>query len=83
MKKILEWIRRDGILHIDTCAFLAIAVSLFFPWWVGGLVALTAGVGKEIWDMKHDGVASWHDVICDLIGTAIGIAITLLAAMVR
>ena len=75
MSSIWGWIRRDGLLHIETCALIAVAVSLFLPWWVGGIAAMVAGVAKELWDTKH-GVATWHDVICDLIGVAIGIGLS-------
>ena len=72
-----NWIRQDGLLHIESCALIAVAVGLFAPWWIAGTVSLAAGIGKEIWDTRH-GVASWHDVICDLIGVAIGTIITVL-----
>ena len=78
IKKIWAWIKRDGLLHLETCALIAVVVSLFLPWWVGGLVALATGIGKEIWDSKHDGVATWHDVVCDLIGIAVGIVISII-----
>lgn len=56
---------------------IAVVCGLFLPWWLGALVALAAGIGKEVWDTRH-GVASWHDVICDLMGVAIGTIITLI-----
>ena len=72
------WIRRDGLLHIETCALIAVVFGLFLPWWASSSIALLAGIGKEVWDTKH-GVATWHDVLCDLIGVFIGIIILLLA----
>ena len=72
-----SWIRRDGLLHIETCALIAVAADLLLPWWAAGLTACLAGVGKEVWDTRH-GVATWHDVICDLTGAFIGTIITLL-----
>ena len=82
MGKIWAWIKSDGLLHIETCALIAVVVSILFPWWVGGLVAVAAGLGKEIWDMKHDGVATWHDFFCDLIGAAIGMVVSLIQSAV-
>ena len=76
MKKIWEWIKRDGLLHIESCAIIAIIVGLLFPWWATGIVALLVGIGKEIWDIKH-GVANWHDIICDFIGCIVGIIVVL------
>ena len=77
MSRIWTWVRRDGLLHIETCALIAVVCGLFLPWWLGALVAMAAGIGKEIWDTRH-GVATWHDVICDAIGVFIGTIITLL-----
>lgn len=74
---IWSWIRRDGILHIETCALIAVVAGLILPWWLAGIISLAAGIGKEIWDTRH-GVATWHDVICDLTGAFIGTIITLL-----
>lgn len=75
MAAIWNWIRRDGLLHIESCALVAVIFGLFLPWWAAGIIALAAGIGKELWDTKH-GVANWHDVICDIIGVLVG---TLLA----
>ena len=73
---MFEWIRRDGLLHIETCALIVVVTGLFLPWWIAGVVSLVAGIGKELWDIKH-GVANWHDVICDLIGVLLGSLIAL------
>lgn len=75
--KIWSWIRRDGLLHIETCALIAVLFGLFLPWWAAGSIALAAGLGKELWDTKH-GVANWHDVICDFIGVLLGTLLALL-----
>ena len=77
MKRIWAWIRRDGLLHIETCALIAILFGIILPWWAAGIIALLAGIGKELWDTKH-GVANWHDAICDFIGVVIGTAIILI-----
>lgn len=80
IQSIWGWIRRDGFLHAETCALIAIAVSLFLPWWAGGVAALLAGIAKELWDLKH-GVASWHDIICDLAGIAVGVAVSVIQSI--
>ena len=36
------------------------------------IVTLTAGVGKEIWDHRRGGDASWRDLTWDAIGGATG-----------
>ena len=71
-------IGRDGFLHIETCALIAVVSGIILPWWAAGTIALLAGIGKEIWDKYRGGVPSWHDVICDLIGVAAGTIITVL-----
>ena len=75
--KLLSWIKRDGLLHIDTCALIVIITGLFLPWLASVLIGITAGGLKELWDIKH-GVANWHDFICDLVGVALGVPIILL-----
>lgn len=77
MKEQIQWIRRDGLLHITVSALLVIAISVLLPVWLSVLITLVIGIGKELWDKEHDGVCSWHDVICDLMGLAIGTLITL------
>lgn len=77
MKKLWKWIRRDGLLHMESCAFIAILAGLIVPWWIAGLVAVLAGLIKEEWDAEHDGVANWHDVICDVVGAVIGMVIAI------
>lgn len=72
MGKASDWVRRDGLLHIESCALLVIVLSLGLPVWAAALIGLAVGVGKEVWDRFHGGVPSWHDVFCDIIGVAVG-----------
>ena len=71
-------LKRDSLLHAETCALIAVVTGLLLPWWGAGLVALAAGICKEIWDKYHNGVASWRDVSWDVIGVAAGALITLI-----
>ncbi len=71
-------IRRDSLLHAESCALMAVVAGLLLPWWGAGLVALAAGAGKEIWDRYHGGVPSWADLGWDAAGAAIGALITLI-----
>lgn len=70
-------IRVDSLLHFETSALIVVCVSLLLPWWAAALVALAFGVGKEIWDRYHGGTPSWDDIIWDVIGIMLGVAITL------
>ncbi|MCL2824404.1 MAG: hypothetical protein FWD57_10455 [Polyangiaceae bacterium] len=44
---------------------------------LGGGVALTAGVGKEVLDSMGYGQASARDLVWDVIGTAVGLGLAL------
>ena len=72
---------RDDLLHVETCALIAVVVSIILPWWAGGLVAILAGFSKELWDIKH-GVASVKDLLYDFAGAIIGASIALPNIMV-
>ena len=75
---VRSWIRRDGLLHLETCALIVVLFSAIVPVWVASVVAFLAGIGKELWDLEHGGVASWHDLICDCMGIAVGIGLVML-----
>ena len=75
---MFKWIRQDGLLHIETSALLVVAISVLLPVWLSIVISFIFGIGKELWDKYHDGVPSWHDVICDIIGLAVGTLITIL-----
>lgn len=69
-------LRRDHLLHAETCALIVVAASLFISLWWAAAVAVMAGAAKELWDASHGGCASWADLGADLIGVVGG---TLLA----
>ena len=71
--------KRDKILHAETAALIVIVVSILCPWFVGAAIAVSASIGKEIWDKYHGGVPSWADLVADLIGVGFGILIALLS----
>jgi len=75
---MLKWIRQDGLLHIETSALLVVAISVLLPVWLSIVISFIFGIGKELWDKYYGGVPSWHDVICDIIGLAVGTLITIL-----
>lgn len=71
-------LKRDSLLHAETCALIAVVAGLLLPWWGAGLVALAAGIGKELWDREHGGVPSWSDVLWDVAGVIAGTLINLI-----
>ena len=64
----------DGLLHVIISAMIVLIMQIFAPWWVAVLVAIVAGVGKElIWDLwSKKGQIQIKDLICDLAGIIIG-----------
>lgn len=71
-------IDRNDLLHVESCALLALVLLLRLPWWAACAITLAVGVGKEVYDGVHGGVASWSDIIWDVIGIMAGMAIYLI-----
>jgi len=69
---------RNDLLHVETCALIVVAVAALLPMWVACIVALLAGIGKELYDREHGGVPSWGDIICDCAGVALGALLTII-----
>ena len=42
---------------------------------MGGGLALSAGIAKELWDLSGHGDASWRDLTWDVVGTVTGLAV--------
>lgn len=65
----MNYIRIDGLLHIETCALIYIIIEAICPWWVALIATVAAAVGKEIYDrLTGKGTPEWHDIICDAVG---------------
>ena len=64
----------DGLLHVIISAMIVLIMQIFAPWWVAVLVAIVAGVGKElIWDLWFKkGQMQIKDFICDAVGILTG-----------
>lgn len=74
MNKIISWLGQDGLAHIVCCAALCGLLGLVLPLWVAALATLVVGAAKElVWDKWFGkGTASWKDLLCDLVGIAVG-----------
>jgi hypothetical protein len=74
MKKILEWLGQDGLLHIVVCSILVGALNIVMPLWLAVVITAVVGVAKEFvydkWLKK--GTFEIKDLVCDLIGILIG-----------
>ena len=71
IKKLLNWIATDGLLHIQTCYAMMLTLQPMVDiWWAKGITA-TCAIGKEVVDALR-GKNTWeqvrHDLICDGIG---------------
>lgn len=74
----LRLTRTDGLLHLETSAILCVVFASFLPWWGAAIATLAIGFGKELYDKERGGVASWHDIIFDVIGIALGVGLNFL-----
>lgn len=72
IKKIWEFVRTDGLLHIACSALILDMLKNWMPLWAAILVVVIIGIGKELYDRKHEGTSELHDLICDAIGIVIG-----------
>jgi len=79
------WFARDKYLHGSVSAALAIggyaAASFATPdpklrLGVGAGLALSAGITKELLDLRGPGDASWRDLTWDFVGTASGLLLS-------
>lgn len=77
--KIKNYVRIDGLLHIETCFIIYVIMNALFTWWVALLMTVAAAVGKEIYDrVSGKGTAEWHDVFCDAAGLLLAILVSLI-----
>lgn len=81
---IKRWVRTDGLLHMLVSALLVVAFGWIRPLWVAPAVAMAIGIAKEIYDkVSGKGTAEWHDIICDIIGIAVGFGLLALNLFIR
>lgn len=80
MKKILNWINKDGALHILCCLAIVTSLAHLLHPALAFFLGVFVGFAKEIlWDAwMRKGQFSWHDIVCDLVGSVIGIVIVLI-----
>lgn len=78
MKKIWQWIRIDGLLHIETSALMVVAMSIVMPIWLAAVITMAVGILKEGYDKSHGGTPEMHDIWCDTIGMCLGVILAIL-----
>lgn len=72
MKRLLQWIATDGLLHFLVCyATMMTFTPIIGAWWAMA-IAVTLAVVKEAWDYFYEKDNNkeqvLHDLICDLVG---------------
>lgn len=79
-KKIAEFIRVDGLLHILSCYAITISVSIIDI--IAALLSVSGvAILKEAYDLsykKNTPKESLHDILCDVIGVVLAIGVFLL-----
>jgi VanZ family protein len=79
MKKIINYIGTDGLLHILACYVIAVTCGIYLNAGLALFIAVFAGVLKEvIWDgWIKKGSFELKDLLCDLIGAVAGFIVLL------
>ena len=81
MKKLINWIATDGLLHALVSILITIVCFSFMGFW-SIIPTVVIGIGKEIYDMKKKPTYTWemvwHDIICDAGGLIVGIILSVL-----
>ena len=80
MKKIIDWIGKDGLLHFVACFLIAVVLGLWIHPAAAAFIALFVGFLKEIvWDAKlKKGTFQWKGILFDFIGSAVALILMLL-----
>lgn len=73
-EKILNYIGQDGMFHILCSVVLVSVLNLILPLWIAVVITAVVGAAKEfVWDKwLGKGTFDKKDLLCDLIGIAIG-----------
>lgn len=79
MRKIIDWIGTDGLLHIMACFGIAAALGNYTNAGLAFFIAVFVGVAKEIiYDAKlKKGTFEWKDIICDIMGASAALIVLL------
>ena len=79
LKKIWNWVRIDGLVHIETSGLIVIGLAPFMPLLLAILISFVMGIAREFYNfISYGGTTSWkvvrqrhlHDLICNIIGIA-------------
>lgn len=70
---ISNYIRPDLLLHMSVSAGICLLLTFFFPNWIAGIITLTIGIIKEIYDIYKTNPTGFDvaDIIADILGILI------------
>lgn len=72
MKKILQWMATDGLLHFLMCYAMMLTFSPYVGNWIAVAITLAFAFGKEAYDVfiqkDNNYQQAWHDLVCDFAG---------------
>jgi hypothetical protein len=71
-------IDRNDLLHVESCALIALLLLTCLPWWAACAITLAVGIGKELYDKEHGGVCTWSDIVFDIVGIMLGMGVYLI-----
>lgn len=72
--KVIDWLGKDGVLHVFFSAVLCSALGWVLPAWAAAVLAMAVGVGKElVWDKwMGRGTFDKKDLVADALGVLLG-----------
>lgn len=73
----------DKQTHILAGACIALALGYVAPVWLAFVLACAVGLGKEWYDYKHPGDASWLDFAATVLGGFAGAGFVLVVQMIK
>jgi len=64
----------DKLLHFLVGFFICTVASALMPLWIGFMISIVAGIGKEVYDLKiKKTFYSWPDMVFTIIGGLIAL----------
>lgn len=70
--KIVDKVGSDKVMHVETCALIAVVAKRCSGSVVIGAAALGVGLVKELYDVTTGEEFDWKDVAADAVGAVFG-----------
>lgn len=83
MSKLSRFWQTDKKLHFSYSFGIFCTAALFVPLQVAIIVALAAGILKEVYDYRSYGEFSWEDVVANCVGILCAVLIHVIALVVN